>query len=63
MLDRKLDVFHEQRPKIVDHRRSALENGPWLWQSNQFYANGGFFTMCDFIEVSVLKAVVKPYTD
>jgi hypothetical protein len=29
---------------------SALQNGPWLWQGNQFYANSGFFAFCDAVE-------------
>ncbi|KAF2815716.1 uncharacterized protein BDZ99DRAFT_514359 [Mytilinidion resinicola] len=37
----------------VEHFRdfaSALENGPWLWQGNQFYRNTGFFDYCDAVE-------------
>nr|POE51727.1 putative extracellular serine carboxypeptidase [Quercus suber] len=34
-----------------DDFMGALENGPWLWQSNQFYTNySGFFQWCDNIE-------------
>lgn len=29
---------------------AAIENGPFLWQGNQFYANSGFFAMCDAVE-------------
>ncbi|KAJ5390371.1 uncharacterized protein N7496_001439 [Penicillium cataractarum] len=30
---------------------SALENGPWLWQSNSFYTGySGFFEFCDYVE-------------
>ena len=30
---------------------TAIENGPWLWQSNQFYTGySGFFQFCDFVE-------------
>lgn len=29
---------------------AALENGPWLWQGNQFYYNSGFFDFCDAVE-------------
>jgi hypothetical protein len=38
-----------------DDFMGALENGPWLWQSNQFYTHdaGGFFEWCDYIENSV----------
>lgn len=38
-----------------DDFMAALENGPWLWQGNQFYSNSGFFTWCDYIEDSVNK--------
>lgn len=31
----------------------VLANGPYLWQSNDFYGNGGFFEWCDYIENSV----------
>ncbi|GAB7359605.1 hypothetical protein MBLNU230_g6789t1 [Neophaeotheca triangularis] len=37
----------------VDDVMAFLEWGPWLWQNNQFYANGGFFEWCDYIENSV----------
>jgi hypothetical protein len=31
---------------------SALENGPWLWQSNTFYTGySSFFEFCDYVEV------------
>lgn len=30
---------------------AALENGPWLWQENQFYTNySAFYEFCDFVE-------------
>ena len=30
---------------------AALENGPWLWQSNSFTSNySRFFRFCDYIE-------------
>ncbi|KAF2089831.1 serine-type peptidase [Saccharata proteae CBS 121410] len=30
---------------------AALENGPWLWQSNQFYSGySDFYIFCDYIE-------------
>lgn len=38
------DVLHN------DDLMAALENGPWLWQGNQFYRNTGFFDWCDYIE-------------
>lgn len=33
-----------------DDFAAALENGPWLWQGNQFYYNSGFFDFCDAVE-------------
>jgi hypothetical protein len=33
-----------------DDFAAALQNGPWLWQSNQFYRSGGFFEFCDAVE-------------
>jgi hypothetical protein len=36
-----------------DDFMAALEWAPWLWQGNQFYANTGFYTWCDFVENSV----------
>ncbi|KAF2716554.1 serine carboxypeptidase [Polychaeton citri CBS 116435] len=34
-----------------DDFMGALENGPWLWQGNQFYTGySPFFQWCDFIE-------------
>ncbi|EGP89515.1 serine carboxypeptidase [Zymoseptoria tritici IPO323] len=41
------DVSHN------DDFMAALENGPWLWQGNQFYNTSGFFTWCDYVEDSV----------
>ncbi|KAK4616337.1 putative extracellular serine carboxypeptidase [Fulvia fulva] len=44
--------------ETVEHNddfMAALENGPWLWQGNQFYTNTGFFTWCDYVEDSVNK--------
>jgi hypothetical protein len=35
-----------------DDFMSALENGPWLWQGNQFYRTTGFYTWCDYVENS-----------
>lgn len=46
-----------------DDFMAALENGPWLWQGNQFYTGTGFYTWCDYIENSVNatgKAVAGP---
>lgn len=42
--------------ETVEHNddfMAALENAPWLWQGNQFYANTGFFDWCDYIENAV----------
>ncbi|KAF7192097.1 putative extracellular serine carboxypeptidase [Pseudocercospora fuligena] len=39
-----------------DDFMAALENGPWLWQGNQFYTNTGFFTFCDYIENAQSKS-------
>jgi hypothetical protein len=33
-----------------DDFAAALQNGPWLWQSNQLYRSGGFFEFCDAVE-------------
>lgn len=33
-----------------DDFMAALENGPWLWQGNQFYHTTGFYEWCDYIE-------------
>lgn len=34
-----------------DDFASVLENGPWLWQSNQFYTGySGFYFFCDSVE-------------
>lgn len=43
-------MFGLQDLEHADDFGSALENGPWLWQSNQFYYNGGFFDFCDAVE-------------
>ena len=35
----------------ADDIGAALENGPWLWQGNQFYTNySAFFQFCDYVE-------------
>jgi hypothetical protein len=37
---------------------SAIENGPWLWQSNSFYSNySGFYQFCDAVEVSYIYVI------
>lgn len=34
-----------------DDFASVLENGPWEWQSNQFYTGySGFYVFCDSVE-------------
>ncbi|KAJ5191835.1 Peptidase S28 [Penicillium cinerascens] len=34
-----------------DDFAAALENGPWLWQSNSFYTGySSFFQFCDYVE-------------
>ncbi|KAK8211846.1 putative serine peptidase [Phyllosticta capitalensis] len=34
-----------------DDFASALENGPWLWQSNTFYSGySAFYEFCDYVE-------------
>ena len=43
---------------VNDDFASALENGPWLWQGNQFYHNTGFYDFCDAVENSVNATVV-----
>ncbi|KAH7061304.1 peptidase S28 [Macrophomina phaseolina] len=40
--------------KYDDDFASALQNGPWLWQSNQFYTNySSFYQFCDYIENAI----------
>ncbi|KAF4637979.1 hypothetical protein G7Y89_g115 [Cudoniella acicularis] len=40
---------------------AALENGPWLWQSNSFYSNySAFYKFCDTIEGVQAGATVTP---
>ena len=54
----KRDLKAKFMMETVEHDddfMEALANGPYLWQSNQFYQNGGFFTWCDYIENSVNK--------
>jgi hypothetical protein len=42
--------FGMQDVKHNDDFMAALENGPWLWQGNQFYRTTGFYDWCDYIE-------------
>lgn len=41
---------------------AAIENGPWLWQGNQFYTTTGFYEWCDYVEnaVNVTNATALP---
>ena len=44
-------MFGLQNVKHDQDFASALENGPWLWQSNSFTTGySGFFQFCDYIE-------------
>ncbi|RFU32281.1 hypothetical protein B7463_g4069, partial [Scytalidium lignicola] len=44
-----------------DDFMAAIENGPWLWQSNSFYSNySGFYQFCDAIENVEAGAAVTP---
>ncbi|KAK8209937.1 peptidase S28 [Phyllosticta paracitricarpa] len=37
-----------------DDFASALENGPWLWQSNSFYSGySAFYQFCDYVENAI----------
>ncbi|KAJ5570136.1 uncharacterized protein N7459_009566 [Penicillium hispanicum] len=45
------DLFGLGDIEHFDDFASALENGPWLWQSNTFYTGySEFFEFCDYIE-------------
>ena len=44
-------MFGLQDLEHNDDFGAAIENGPWLWQSNQFYTGySGFYQFCDFVE-------------
>ncbi|GAB7347161.1 hypothetical protein MBLNU459_g3279t1 [Dothideomycetes sp. NU459] len=43
-------MFGLQDLEYGDDFGSAIENGPWLWQSNQFYRTLGFYDWCDAVE-------------
>ncbi|KAK3117727.1 hypothetical protein LTR53_000656 [Teratosphaeriaceae sp. CCFEE 6253] len=44
-------MFGLQNVTHDDDFMAALENGPWLWQGNQFYTNySRFFQWCDAVE-------------
>lgn len=48
---------------------SALENGPWTWQSSQFYSESTlgynpYYRFCDYIEVNSWRLLRRlPYVD
>ncbi|KAJ5659501.1 Peptidase S28 [Penicillium longicatenatum] len=47
-----------------DDFAAALENGPWLWQSNSFYTGySGFFEFCDYVENVEAGASTVPGAD
>ncbi|KAJ5935397.1 Peptidase S28 [Penicillium verhagenii] len=47
-----------------DDFASALQNGPWLWQSNSFYTGySEFFEFCDYVEGVEAGASVVPGAD
>lgn len=48
--DNVKSLFGLEGVEHFDDFAAALENGPWLWQGNQFYQNAGFFDFCDAIE-------------
>ena len=44
-------MFGLQDLEHNDDFATAIENGPWLWQSIQFYSNySSFYQFCDFVE-------------
>ena len=56
-------MFGLQNVTHNDDFMAVLENGPWLWQSNQFYTNySGFFQWCDAIEgmTNATNSTVRP---
>ncbi|KAH6680540.1 putative serine protease K12H4.7 [Halenospora varia] len=57
-LKKKFGMEFLEHPEDV---MAALENGPWLWQSNSFYTNySGFYKFCDAIENVQAGAAVTP---
>ncbi|KAJ5692913.1 hypothetical protein N7462_002336 [Penicillium macrosclerotiorum] len=47
-----------------DDFASALQNGPWLWQSNSFYSGySNFYQFCDYIENVENKTAKVPGAD
>ncbi|KAK3670459.1 hypothetical protein LTR78_009700 [Recurvomyces mirabilis] len=56
-------MFGLQNVTHNDDFMNVLENGPWLWQSNQFYTGySGFFQWCDAIEgmTNATNTTVRP---
>jgi hypothetical protein len=44
------ELFNMGGVEHYDDFAASLENGPWLWQGNQFYRTTGFFDWCDAVE-------------
>lgn len=44
------DMFGLGALEHNDDFGAAIENAPWLWQSNQFYQTAGFYDWCDSVE-------------
>lgn len=45
---------------VTNVSSSAIENGPWTWQSGQFYSTTTlgytpFYRFCDYVEVSIIR--------
>ncbi|GAB1739785.1 hypothetical protein NU219Hw_g4722t1 [Hortaea werneckii] len=56
-------MFGLQNVTHNDDFMAALENGPWLWQGNQFYTGySGFFQWCDYIEnmINATDTTIRP---
>lgn len=51
---------------MTDLTLSAIENGPWTWQSGQFYSTTTlgytpFYRFCDYVEVSYIYCFSRHY--
>lgn len=58
-LERECYTQFAQSHLILKKFYRAIENGPWLWQSNSFYTGySGFYQFCDAIEVSIFHVKV-----
>ncbi|RFU32968.1 hypothetical protein B7463_g3370, partial [Scytalidium lignicola] len=44
------ELFGLEGLEHYDDFMETIVNGPYQWQGNQFYENGGFFTFCDYVE-------------